>query len=109
MAAWQRAFPRSIAVSVRVTRPMLECTSFEAAPQTSIGIALMHMLCQGQMDDSVGQDLTAATQCYALAASSLPLTGLTHPTLTAREHVRRPLASLTHDVDHVLRGVVQAA
>ena len=88
---------------------MLECTSFEAAPQTSIGIALMHMLCQGQMDDSVGQGLTAATQCYALAASSLPPTGLTPPTWTAREHVRRTLASLTHDVDHVLRGVVQAA
>jgi len=47
-----------------------------AAPQTSIGIALMHPLCQGQMDDSVGQGLTAATQCYALAASSLPPTGL---------------------------------
>jgi hypothetical protein len=54
MAAWPRAFPRSIAVSVRVTRPMLECTSFEVAPQTSIGIALLHLLCQGQMDDSVG-------------------------------------------------------
>jgi transposase-like protein len=52
----------------RVTRPMLGFKSFEAAQPTLVGIELMHMLRKGQMDNGVGQDLTAAEQFYALAA-----------------------------------------
>jgi putative transposase len=52
----------------RVTRPMLGFKSFNAARHTLVGIALMHMLRKGQMDDGIGQGLTAAEQFYALAA-----------------------------------------
>ena len=52
----------------RVTRPMLGFKCCEAAQQTIAGIELMHMLRKGQMDDGVGQGLTAAKQFYSLAA-----------------------------------------
>jgi putative transposase len=52
----------------QVTRPTLGFKSFEAAQQTLVGIELMHMLHKGQMDDGVGQGLTAAEQFYCLAA-----------------------------------------
>jgi transposase-like protein len=55
----------------RVTRPMLGFKSFETAQLTLVGIALMHMLRKGQMEDGVEQNLTATEQCYTLA-SSLP-------------------------------------
>ena len=52
----------------RVTRPMLGFKSCEAAQQTLAGIALMHMLRQGQMADGVAQGLPVAEQFYSLAA-----------------------------------------
>jgi putative transposase len=52
----------------QVTRPTLGFKSFEVAQQTLVGIELMHMLHKGQMDDGVGQGLTAAEQFYCLAA-----------------------------------------
>lgn len=52
----------------RVTRPMLGFKSFNAARHTLVGIELMHMLRKSQMDDGIGQGLTAAEQFYALAA-----------------------------------------
>src|SRR5512145_1926611 len=52
----------------RITRPMLGFKCCEAAQQTIAGIELMHMLRKGQMDDGVGQGLTAAKQFYSLAA-----------------------------------------
>jgi transposase-like protein len=52
----------------RVTRPTLGFKSFEAAQQTLVGIELMHMLRKGQMDDGVGEGLSAAAQFYSLAA-----------------------------------------
>jgi putative transposase len=52
----------------RVTRPTLGFKSFEAAQQTLVGIELMHMLRKGQMDDGVGEGLSAAEQFYSLAA-----------------------------------------
>ena len=55
----------------RVTRPMLGFKSFEAAQPTLVGIELRHMLRKGQMDNGVGQDLTAAEQFYALAGMAL--------------------------------------
>jgi len=49
--------------------PRLGCKSFEAAQSTLIGIELMHMLKKGQTVVKQGEDcLTAAEQCYALAA-----------------------------------------
>jgi putative transposase len=54
----------------RITRPMCGFTSFDAAQATLVGIALMHMRRQGQLDDGVGQGLTTAEQCSTLAASS---------------------------------------
>ena len=52
----------------RVTRLMLGFKSFEAAQQTVVGIELMRMLCKGQMNDGVGESLSAAEQFYSLAA-----------------------------------------
>jgi len=53
----------------RITRPMLECKSFEAAQSTLVGIELMHMLKKKQLVVEVGEEgLTAAEQFYALAA-----------------------------------------
>lgn len=53
----------------RVTRPRLGFKAFEAAQHTLAGIALMHMLKKGQMVGEAGtKGLTAAAQCYALAA-----------------------------------------
>ena len=52
----------------RVTRPTLGLKSFEVAQQTLVGIELMHMLRKGQMDDRVGEGLSAAEQFYSLAA-----------------------------------------
>jgi putative transposase len=52
----------------RVTRPTLGFKSFEAAQRTLVGIELMHMLRKGQMDDGVGEGLSAAEQFYSLAA-----------------------------------------
>ena len=52
----------------RVTRPMVGCKSFEAAQSTFTGIALMHMLRQGQRTEGSEQGRSAAEQFYALAA-----------------------------------------
>ena len=52
----------------RVIRPMLGFKSFHTARRTLVGIELMHMLRKGQMNDEVGQDLTAVEQFYSLAA-----------------------------------------
>lgn len=52
----------------RLTRPMLGCTSFEAAQSTLAGVELMHMLRTGQLEGGVEQGLPAAQQFYALAA-----------------------------------------
>jgi hypothetical protein len=54
----------------RVTRPMMGCKSFDAAPSTLVGIALMPMLRKGQLENGVEQGCTAAEQFYALASSS---------------------------------------
>ena len=42
--------------------------SFHMARRTLAGIALIHMLRKGQMDDGGGRGLTATEQFYALAA-----------------------------------------
>jgi transposase-like protein len=53
----------------RVTRPMLEFTSFAAAQDTLAGIALMHMLKKGRMAVEEGaKGLTPAEPFYTLAA-----------------------------------------
>jgi putative transposase len=52
----------------RVPSPILEFTAFDAAQSTLVGIALIHMLRKGQMDNRVGHGLTAAEQFYSLAA-----------------------------------------
>ena len=55
----------------RVTRPMLGCKAFDAAPDTLVGIALMPMIKQRQLVVEEGTEgLTAAELFYALAASS---------------------------------------
>jgi transposase-like protein len=52
----------------RVTRPMLEFKSFEAAQCTLAGVELMHMLKKKQMVVEAGDEgLTAAEQFYVLA------------------------------------------
>jgi hypothetical protein len=57
----------------RVTRPMLGCKSFEAAQDTLVGIALMHMIQKRQMVVEAGEEgLTAAALFSSLAASSPP-------------------------------------
>ncbi len=54
----------------RVTRPMLGFTSFDAAPDTLVGIELRHMLKKKQMVVEAGEErLTAAQLFYSLAAS----------------------------------------
>jgi len=55
-------------MTLRATRPMLGCKSFDAAQSTPVGIELIHMLHKGQMDARVGHGLTAAEQFYSLAA-----------------------------------------
>ncbi len=52
----------------RITRPMLGFKSFDAAQSTLVGIELMHMLRNQQLEDGVEQGLTVAEQFYALAA-----------------------------------------
>jgi putative transposase len=53
----------------RVTRPMLGFKSFAAADATLVGIELMHMIKKRQLViEEGGEGLTAAEQCYALAA-----------------------------------------
>jgi hypothetical protein len=55
--------------SNRPTRPMLGCKAFDAAHATLVGIELMSMLKQRQLVVEAGEEgLTAAEQCYALAA-----------------------------------------
>src|SRR5262249_4862866 len=55
----------------RVIQPLLGCTSFDAAPDTLVGIALMDMSKKRQRVVEAGAEgLTAAEQFYALAASS---------------------------------------
>jgi putative transposase len=53
----------------RVIRPMLGCTSFDAAHNTLVGIELMHMIKKRQLVVE-GRDeiLTAAELFYSLAA-----------------------------------------
>jgi len=51
----------------RITRPMVGFKSFDVAPSTLVGIALMHMLRTQQLEDGVKQGLTVAEQFYALA------------------------------------------
>jgi putative transposase len=53
----------------RVTRPMLDFKSFDAAQATLVGIELMHMLKKGQLAvEERAKGLTPAEQFYALAA-----------------------------------------
>ena len=53
----------------RITRPMLGFKAFEAAQDTLVGIALMHMLKKRQLVVEEGNEgLTAAELFYALAA-----------------------------------------
>lgn len=52
----------------RISRPMLGFQSFDAAPDTLVGIELMHMLRKGQWAGATEEGLTAAAQFYALAA-----------------------------------------
>ena len=52
----------------RSTCPLRGFKAFDAAPSTLVGIALMHMLRNGQLEDAVEQGLTAAAQFYPLAA-----------------------------------------
>jgi putative transposase len=53
----------------RVTRPMLGFKALEAAQNAPVRIELMHMLKKQQlMVETGGEGLTAAKQCYALAA-----------------------------------------
>jgi len=53
----------------RVTRPMLGFQSFDAAHDTLVGIALMHMIKKRQMVIAAGEEgLTTAEWFYSLAA-----------------------------------------
>jgi putative transposase len=53
----------------RVTRPMLEFKSFEAAQGMLVGIERMHMIKKGHMIVEEGvAGLTPAQQCYSVAA-----------------------------------------
>ena len=53
----------------RVTRPMLEFKSFEAAQNTLVGIEFMHMIKKRQRVVEEGEEgLTAAEPFYALAS-----------------------------------------
>ena len=53
----------------RVTRPRVGFQSCEAAQDTLVGIALMHMIQKKQMVLEAGDEgLTAAELCYSLAA-----------------------------------------
>jgi putative transposase len=52
----------------RVTRPMLGFKSIRAAQSALAGIELMYMLCKGRRVGGAEQGLTAAEQCYTLAA-----------------------------------------
>ena len=53
----------------RVTRPMVGCTSFEAAQGTLAGIELMHMMKKKQwVVEARDKSLTVAEQFYALAS-----------------------------------------
>jgi putative transposase len=52
----------------RVTRPMLGFKSIDSAQSTLVGIELMHMLREGQLDDGLARDLTLAERFYSLAA-----------------------------------------
>jgi putative transposase len=53
----------------RVTRPMLGFKSFEAAHDTLVGIALMHIMKKRPLVVEAGEEgLTAAALFYSLAA-----------------------------------------
>ena len=52
----------------RITRPMLGFKAFHTARRTLVWIELIHMLRKDQWADGVEQGLTAAEQCYSLAA-----------------------------------------
>ena len=53
----------------RVTRPLVGCTSFDAAQGTLAGIELMHMIKKRQRVGETGdKDLTATAQLYTLAS-----------------------------------------
>ena len=52
----------------RVTRPMLGLKSCEAAQSPRLGIALMHMLRQGQLEGGTAEGLRPAEQVDALAS-----------------------------------------
>jgi DDE domain len=76
----------------RVTRPMLDFKAFAAAQGTLVGIEPRHMLKQGQqvVEDGAAR-LTAATQFYALAASSSAQQGsLEHPSQLAPDPLNAP-------------------
>ena len=60
----------------RITRLMVGFKPFDAAQSTLVGIELMHMIKKRHLVIEEGNEsLTAAEQCYALAASSPPQTG----------------------------------
>ena len=80
----------------RVTRPMRGCKSFEAAQDTLVGIALMHLIQTRQLVVEAGdKGRTAAALFYSLAASSLPPPGATSLARPPEQNLRhnQPKAS----------------
>src|SRR5438128_10824438 len=59
-----------------------------SAQSTLVGIALMHMLRNQQLEDGIEQGLTVAEPFSSLAASSLPLTGATAPSPPLEHNMR---------------------
>lgn len=57
----------------RVTRPMLNFKSFQAARNVLAGIELMHMIRKGQLMMEVGNERSFADQFYALAGKIRPV------------------------------------
>jgi len=57
----------------RVTRPMLNFKSFQAARNVLAGIELMHMIRKGQLMIEVGNERSFANQFYALAGQIRPI------------------------------------
>ena len=57
----------------RVTKPMLNFKSFQAAKNVLAGIELMHMIRKGQLLLQWGVELSSAAQFYALAEQIRPV------------------------------------
>ena len=73
----------------RVPRPMLGCKALTAAQDTLVGLALRPMIKKRQLVIEEGDEgRTAAEWCYALAASSLPQTGVSAPSRPPEQNLR---------------------